>query len=204
MTPEEAATWQAYAGAIQAGGAILALAASVVIPLVQKYYAGKIKLKLTQGCLFADELLPYGKNLSFFTSNKHHIENNGLYDYRAFPAIEIENKSSFPVVITDIGVAERKKIAGFSSFFRFCEQKLATPLPVEVPPFQSVTVAFSNEALHYKFTSRTIVYVSSGTRGVWKEKACLWAYLSSEMKIEIENHRRDIERTKNLYSDDGI
>lgn len=54
MTPEAAATWQAWAGMIQAGGAIIALGVAVIVPIMQQKQERKVRVKVTPVlCWFA-------------------------------------------------------------------------------------------------------------------------------------------------------
>lgn len=155
MTPDEAATWQAIAGVVQAVGAIAALAVAVGVPIYQQKQERKVRVKVTP-------VLGWLAGGFLSVRDSPRIDELVAKHGRPMVAFEIENLSAFAITVHDVGLCEGDPAEGLRASMALVLQPKMAALPHRLEPMSEATFLCDATALNYSFTTRTGAYARSG------------------------------------------
>ena len=156
MTPDTAATVQAWAAVIQAAGAIVALGVAVGVPIYQQQQASKVRIRVTPVLTWWT-----GQGFQIVSSSPRLdelIQTQGI----PLPAFEIVNTSSFAITVSEVGFSEGKpnksKRARANDVLRVVNK---ITLPVRLEPYSGIMVYCSDRIMSYSFGTSTRAYAKT-------------------------------------------
>lgn len=173
MAPEEAATWQAWAGLIQAVGAIMALGAAVAVPFIQRWVENKSRVRVEVEYSYAKgPSISIGENQVYTPTFGSEIMINSPIYGDPILTICVYNDNSFPIDVFEVGVCEGKSWR--NRIISVAGKDSSKNEYLEVKPFNRRNFGVQKEDEKEKFSPKTRAYITIGNGKVFFSKKGIW------------------------------